>query len=223
MGEKPLIEIRDIIKNYKDGEATVEVLKGSSFTVNKGEIIAVLGPSGSGKTTLLNILGGIDCPDEGEVIFDGNLLSWDYKSLVEYRKNNVGFVFQQYALVSDLSVYQNVEIGRRLVSSPITTESMLESAGMLHKRKSMPWQLSGGEQQRVALARALIKKPALLLCDEPTGALDASSGAKIMSLISELARKIKQTAIIVTHDIAVCRIADRIFRLEDGILTEQAK
>jgi len=151
------------------------------------------------------------------------LLSWDYKSLVEYRKNNVGFVFQQYALVSDLSVYQNVEIVRRLVSSPITTESMLESVGMLHKRKSMPWQLSGGEQQRVALARALIKKPALLLCDEPTGALDASSGAKIMSLISDLARKIKQTAIIVTHDIAVCRIADRIFRLEDGILTEQAK
>jgi putative ABC transport system ATP-binding protein len=218
MGEKPLIEIKNITKRYKDGQTTVEVLKGCSLAVNKGEIIVILGPSGSGKTTLLNIIGGIDCPDEGEVIFDGKMLSWDYKSLVEYRKSNVGFVFQQYALVSDLSVYQNVEIVRKLVSSPVSTESMLESAGMLHKRKSMPWQLSGGEQQRVAIARALVKRPALLLCDEPTGALDTSMGAQIMSLISELARKENQTAIIVTHDIAVCSLADRIFRLEDGVL-----
>ncbi len=220
MSEKPLIEIRNIEKKYKDGEAASEILKGCSIAVNKGEIVAVLGPSGSGKTTLLNILGGIDCPDEGEVIFDGNMLSWDYKSLVEYRKNNIGFVFQQYALVSDLSVYQNVEIVRRLVSSSVTTESMLESVRMLHKRKSMPWQLSGGEQQRVAIARALIKRPELLLCDEPTGALDATTGAQIMSLISELARKINQTAVIVTHDSAVCSFADRIFRLENGILKE---
>lgn len=213
------IEIKNESKTYKVGETKTEANKDISFTIEEGELVVVLGPSGAGKTTLLNILGGMDSPNQGEIIIDGtDIAKLNDRQLTDFRRKNVGFVFQFYNLVGNLSAKENVELATDVATDALDVEMVLEQVGLKERMGNYPSQLSGGEQQRVSIARALAKNPKLLLCDEPTGALDYETGKQILKLLQNASRDFKQTVLIITHNSAIAPIADRVIHINDARL-----
>lgn len=215
------IEFRDVRKIYQMGEVEVAAVDGMSFTVEKGEFVVVVGPSGSGKTTLLNMLGGMDSCTSGTIMLDGReVSSFDEKELTYYRRYDIGFVFQFYNLVQNLTALENVELASQICTDPLDAAEVLAEVGLSHRIDNFPSQLSGGEQQRVAIARALAKNPKVLLADEPTGALDYKTSKEVLELMEHVNRKYGCTLVIVTHNAAIARMADRVLRLRDGRLAE---
>jgi putative ABC transport system ATP-binding protein len=211
---------RGITKMYQMGEVEVQALRGVDFDVSSREFVVLLGPSGSGKSTLLNVLGGLDIPTSGEVIYkDHNLTSAGEAALTEYRRTHVGFVFQFYNLIPSLTARENVALVTEIVERPMAPEAALAMVGMEHRLDHFPAQLSGGEQQRVAIARAIAKRPDVLLCDEPTGALDITTGVVVLEAIERVNRELGTAAVVITHNAAIAGIADRVVRLFDGRIT----
>ena len=207
----------NVRKVYHAGEVDIEALTGASFNIEKGETAVVVGPSGAGKTTLLNILGGMDTLTSGRVVLDGREISGlSQKELTTYRRQDIGFVFQFYNLIQNLTALENVEIATQLCRDPLDPETVLRQVGLADRLGNFPSQLSGGEQQRVAIARALAKNPKLLLCDEPTGALDYNTGKSILKLLQETSWKTGMTVIIITHNSALTAMADRVIRVKNG-------
>jgi putative ABC transport system ATP-binding protein len=214
---RPVFIARALTKIYRMGEVTVEALRGIDFELNAGEFVVLLGPSGSGKSTLLNILGGLDVPTSGEVIYhDKNLTSADDAALTDYRRTHVGFVFQFYNLIPSLTTRENVALVTELVDRPMTAEAALATVGLDHRLDHFPSQLSGGEQQRVAIARAIAKRPDVLLCDEPTGALDITTGIIVLEALQRVNRELGTATVVITHNAAIAGMADRVVRLFDG-------
>ena len=211
------IEFRDVKKVYKTGSVNVTALDGAEFYIEKGELCVIVGQSGAGKTTLLNILGGMDRLTSGRVFLDGNEISkLNSNELALFRRENVGFVFQFYNLIPNLTAYENVEMAAQLVKDPISCDLLMNEVGLAERKNNFPAQLSGGEQQRVAIARAIAKKPKLLLCDEPTGALDYNTSKEILALLERVNREYGNTIIMVTHNDALKNMADRVVKLRDG-------
>ena len=211
------ITLENICKTYQMGEVKIEALKDASFTVEKGELVCILGPSGAGKTTCLNILGGMDDATSGSLIVDGReITSLKGKELIQYRRNDIGFVFQFYNLVQNLTALENVELAVQLCPDHLDPVEIMEKVGLQDRMNNFPSQLSGGEQQRVAIARAIAKNPKLLLCDEPTGALDDKTGKQILKLLEETCRKEKMTVLIITHNAAIAPMADKVIRFKNG-------
>ena len=211
------IEFKNIVKEYKMGEVTIKALNNTNFEIEKGELVVIVGPSGAGKTTTLNILGGMDKATSGEVIVDGKeITKLNDKKLIEYRRNDIGFVFQFYNLVQNLTAKENVELATQICSDALDVNEILEKVGLSDRKDNFPAQLSGGEQQRVAIARAIAKNPKLLLCDEPTGALDYKTGKSILKLLQEMARKEKMTVAIITHSGAIAPMADKVIHFKNG-------
>ncbi|MBQ7381138.1 MAG: ABC transporter ATP-binding protein [Clostridia bacterium] len=211
------IKFKNVTKSYGSGTAQINALSEASFEIDKGEFCILLGSSGAGKTTLLNMLGGMDTITSGEIFFDGRDISaLSKKALVEYRRHDVGFVFQFYNLIPNLTALENVEIAAQLCKDPIPAKEALRMVGLAERENNFPAQLSGGEQQRVAIARALAKNPRLLLCDEPTGALDYVTGKAVLKLLYDLSRERGTTVIIITHNQAIAPMADRVIRIKSG-------
>ncbi|MEW6624770.1 MAG: ABC transporter ATP-binding protein [Bacillota bacterium] len=216
---KPVITAKNMCKTYKMGEVTVEALKGASFEFYEGELVVVLGPSGSGKSTLLNIVGGMDKASCGELYFkDAPLHEADSKQLTYYRRNDVGFIFQFYNLMPNLTAYENVNLSVQISEDPLSIDELLEKVGLADRANHFPAQLSGGEQQRIALARALAKNPTMLLCDEPTGALDFQTSITVLKLLKDFCKEYCKTVVVITHNTAIAKIADRVFYLKDGMI-----
>lgn len=217
------LEVRDVCKSYGEGEAQVEVLKGITTSLDAGEVCVLLGPSGSGKSTFLNLVGGLEHADGGSICVGGTeLTSCSARELGEYRRRELGFVFQFYNLVPDLTVRENVEVCAHLSAEPLPLDDLLRSLGLWEHRAKFPRHLSGGQQQRCAIGRALAKNPRLLLCDEPTGALDYQTSLEILSLMERVNRDFGCTIVIVTHNSAIAHMATRVLRLRDGRLVEDA-
>ncbi|MBR4818943.1 MAG: ABC transporter ATP-binding protein [Clostridiales bacterium] len=211
------IEFQDVKKIYKTGDVEVHALDGADFSIEKGELCVILGQSGAGKTTLLNILGGMDTLTSGTVHLDGQeISSFREKELANYRRSDVGFVFQFYNLIPNLTAIENVEMASQLVSDPMDPDAILEDVGLADRKKNFPAQLSGGEQQRVAIARAVAKNPKLLLCDEPTGALDYQTGKSILRLLAQLCNEKHMTVVIITHNSTLAAMANRVIRIKNG-------
>ena len=211
------VEFHNVGKTYHMGEVDINALHDASFEVEKGELVVIVGPSGAGKTTLLNILGGMDTLTTGSVVIDGeDISSYNRKQLTEYRRHDVGFVFQFYNLIGNLTALENVELANQICRNPLDAAQVLQNVGLGSRVKNFPSQLSGGEQQRVAIARALAKNPKLLLCDEPTGALDYQTGKAILQLLQNTGRKTGMTVIIITHNSALTAMADRVIRVHSG-------
>lgn len=211
------LEVKDLKKSFGTGENRVEVLKGIDFSIERGEICVLLGPSGSGKSTLLNIIGGIDAADSGVVAIDSEKTAdMNEKNLTRYRREHLGYVFQMYNLIPNLSVKENIEVGAYLSKKPLDMNELLNTLGLTEHKNKLPSQLSGGQQQRTAIGRAIVKNPDILLCDEPTGALDYKTSKEILKLIEEVNRKYGNTVIMVTHNDAIKNMADRVIKLRDG-------
>ena len=211
------IEFKNVVKEYKMGEVSIKALDNTNFQIEKGELVVIVGPSGAGKTTALNILGGMDTATSGEVIIDGkNISKFKNKQLIKYRREDIGFVFQFYNLVQNLTAIENVELATQICKKPLEPKEILIKVGLEDRLKNFPSQLSGGEQQRVAIARAIAKNPKLLLCDEPTGALDYKTGKQILQLLQDTCRKEKMTVIIITHNAALTPMADRVIHFKNG-------
>ena len=211
------IEFKNVFKEYKMGEIIIKALDNTNFSIEKGELVVVVGPSGAGKTTALNILGGMDSVTSGDVIVDEkNVAKLKNKELIKYRREDIGFVFQFYNLVQNLTAIENVELATQICKDSIDPDEVMEKVGLADRKKNFPSQLSGGEQQRVAIARAIAKNPKLLLCDEPTGALDYKTGKQILKLLQDTARKENMTVIIITHNAAIAPMADKIIRFKNG-------
>ena len=211
------IQFKNVKKKYKMGEVEIEALSGVDFSVNKGEFVVVAGASGAGKSTILNILGGMDTVSSGEVIVDNNEISkYSQKELITYRRYDIGFVFQFYNLVQNLTARENVELAIQISKNPLDIDKVLDSVGLANRKNNFPSQLSGGEQQRVAIARAIAKNPKLLLCDEPTGALDYNTGKAILKLLQDTCRKKGVTVIIITHNLALTPMGDKVIEVRNG-------
>ena len=211
------LEIHELRKSFGAGENRTEVLKGLDFSVEKGEICVLLGPSGSGKSTLLNIIGGIDEADGGYISSDGEKMEeMKEKALTEYRRRHLGYVFQMYNLIPNLNVKENIEVGAYLSDRPLDIDELLHTLGLYEHRHKLPNQLSGGQQQRTSIGRAIVKNPDILLCDEPTGALDYHTSKEILKLIEDVNQKYGNTVIMVTHNDAIKNMADRVVKLRDG-------
>lgn len=211
------VEFKQVKKIYHMGEVSIEALHDATFEIEKGEICVIVGASGAGKTTLLNILGGMDTLTEGSVILDGVKISeYDKKQLTAYRRYDIGFVFQFYNLIQNLTALENVSLATQICREPLNAEDVMREVGLAHRMNNFPAQLSGGEQQRVAIARALAKNPKLLLCDEPTGALDYNTGKAILKLLQDTSRKNEMTVVIITHNQALTAMADRIIHIKNG-------
>jgi len=211
------VEFQNVGKTYHMGQVEIDALHDASFEIEKGELVVIVGPSGAGKTTLLNILGGMDTLSTGKVFLDGQEVSaMNRKQLTEYRRHDVGFVFQFYNLIGNLTALENVELANQICRDPLDAAEILKDVGLAERAKNFPSQLSGGEQQRVAIARALAKNPKLLLCDEPTGALDYQTGKAILQLLQDTGRKTGMTVIIITHNSALTAMADRVIRVRSG-------
>ena len=215
--EKKFLEIVDLKKGFGSGESRQEVLRGMSFSVARVEFCVLLGPSGSGKSTLLNIIGGIDSADSGYISINGDKLEdMDEKKLTQYRRRHLGYVFQMYNLIGNLNVKENIEVGAYLSNESFDVDELLHTLGLYEHRYKLPNQLSGGQQQRVSIGRAIVKNPDILLCDEPTGALDYNTSKEILKLIQDINQKYKNTIIVVTHNEAIKNMADRVIKLRDG-------
>ena len=218
------IEGKELVKKYGKGEATVYALDHMDFSMEKSEIVVILGPSGSGKSTLLNILGGLDKATEGSMIVDGkDLDKMSAKELEIYRREKLGFVFQSYNLTPDLTVRENVEMTAELVKDPLDVDALIENLGLTKYEKHFPKELSGGQQQRVAIARAMVKKPDILLCDELTGALDTKSSKDVLRRVQKMNDTYKTTVVIITHNLNIAQMADRIIKITDGKVTSNLK
>ncbi len=218
------IEGKDLVKKYGKGEATVYALNHTDFSMEKGEIVVILGPSGSGKSTLLNILGGLDKVTEGSMMVDGvNLEKMSAKELEVYRRNKLGFIFQSYNLTPDLTVRENIEMTAELVKEPLDVDALMESLGLAKYEKHFPKELSGGQQQRTAIARAMVKKPDILLCDELTGALDTKSSKDVLKRVQSMNDTYKTTVVIITHNVNIASMADRIIKITDGKVVSNTK
>lgn len=216
-----LIEIKGVTKEYVMGDVKVKALDGIDLIVRKGELIVILGPSGSGKSTLMNIIGGIDTPTQGHVFFKGKDISlFNEKELTNYRKDSIGFIFQFYNLIPSLTAEENVAIAGELVEKPLSANETLALVGLKEKAASFPSQMSGGEQQRVAIARSIVKNPEMLLCDEPTGALDSTTGKKVLKVLHDINKNWDKTVIIITHNIDIAKMAKRVIRMADGKIVE---
>ena len=215
------VEMKDVYKRYRTGEIVTAASDGINFTIEKGEFAIIVGPSGAGKTTVLNILGGMDTADEGQVLVDGNdIVQYTPKQLIGYRRHDIGFVFQFYNLVQNLTALENVELASEICRDPLDPAATLESVGLGERLNNFPAQLSGGEQQRVSIARALAKNPKLLLCDEPTGALDYKTGKQVLALLQRTCRETGRTVIVITHNTALTAMADRVIRVKSGQITD---
>lgn len=211
------IELKNNTKIYQSGDTTIYANKDITFSIDKGELVVILGSSGAGKSTLLNILGGMEPNTSGDVIVAGkNIASYNAKQLTTYRRNNVGFVFQFYNLIPNLTAKENVELAAQIVPDAMNPDEALREVDLTDREQNFPAQLSGGEQQRVAIARAIAKKPELLLCDEPTGALDYKTGKRILKILQDMSRKNGSTVLIVTHNVAIAPIADKVIRIHYG-------
>ncbi|MGI6420696.1 MAG: ABC transporter ATP-binding protein [Syntrophomonadaceae bacterium] len=221
MNQDLLMQLKGVSKTYVMGEIRVEALKESSLDIYRGEILVILGPSGSGKSTLLNLIGGMDRPSNGDIVYKNRHLSQaSDQQLTQFRRHEIGFVFQFYNLISDLTAEENVALAAELVKNPLPTREVLNQVGLEQRRDHFPSQLSGGEQQRVSIARAMVKNPTLLLCDEPTGALDFQTGISILQLLKQTRDTMGSTVIIVTHNTAIGAMADRLVRMRSGEIAE---
>ncbi len=217
--KRNFLEIHDLKKGFGSGDTRQEVLRGMNFTVGKGEFCVLLGPSGSGKSTLLNIIGGIDQADSGYISIQNDYLeNYNEKQLTAYRRKHLGYVFQMYNLISNLNVKENIEVGAYLSDHPLDIDELLHTLGLYEHRHKLPSQLSGGQQQRVSIGRAIVKNPDILLCDEPTGALDYNTSKEILQLIEEVNQKYGNTVIMVTHNESIQHMADHIIKLRDGVV-----
>ena len=211
------IQFKDVKKTYKVGDIEIHARNGVNFEVNKGEFVVIVGPSGAGKTTILNLLGGMDQPTSGSIMVDGqDVARYDEAKLTQYRRDDIGFVFQFYNLVQNLTALENVELASQISKDPLDEKMVLKRVELENRMNNFPAQLSGGEQQRVAIARAIAKNPKLLLCDEPTGALDYLTGKAILALLREMCDKYKMTVIVITHNSALAPMADRVIHLKNG-------
>lgn len=214
------VEIKDVVKEYKTGEITIKAADGMNFSFEKGEFVVIVGPSGAGKTTILNILGGMDKLTSGNVIVDGKDISrYSNRELTTYRRHDIGFVFQFYNLVQNLTALENVELAGQICKNPLDAKKVLESVGLKERMKNFPAQLSGGEQQRVSIARAIAKNPKLLLADEPTGALDYQTGKAILKLLQDTCKK-GMTVVVITHNQAIAPMANRIIKIKNGKVSD---
>lgn len=211
------VEFRDVSKMYQMGEVSVAAVRAMSFQIEQGEFVVIVGPSGAGKTTLLNMLGGMDSATSGTIMLDGaEVSSFNRRQLTQYRRHDIGFVFQFYNLVQNLTARENVELASQICRDPLSADEVLAAVGLADRARNFPGQLSGGEQQRVAIARALAKNPKLLLCDEPTGALDFETGKAILRLLQDTCRTTGRTVVVVTHNSAFTAIADRVIHVREG-------
>lgn len=216
-----LIEFKNVVKEYENGDQFIKVANNLNFTIDKGELVIILGPSGSGKSTLLNLLGGLDKVTSGDIIVDGrNISNFSDKELTHYRSKEIGFIFQFYNLIPNLTACENIEILNDICDENIDGESVLNQVGLSHHIDKFPSELSGGEQQRVSIARAIAKKPSMLLCDEPTGALDSNTGKTIIELLVNLCKSENTTVIIVTHNDEFAKIADKVIHIKNGKVDE---
>ncbi len=217
----PFIGFHHVVKEYRTGENVIRALDDADFTVEKGELAVILGSSGAGKTTALNILGGMDVPTSGQILVNGkDIAKYNKKQLAGYRRTEIGFVFQFYNLVPNLTALENVELAAQVCKHSLDASEMLDKVGLSARKGNFPAQLSGGEQQRVSIARALARKPGLLLCDEPTGALDYNTGKQILQLLQDTCRREKITVLLITHNSALAPMADRLIRFKSGKVTE---
>lgn len=211
------IDVKNISKIYNMGEVSIKAIENVSFSIEKGELVVILGPSGAGKTTVLNILGGMDTATKGSIIIDGQDISkYTRKQLTDYRRYDIGFVFQFYNLVGNLTAIENVSLASQICKNPMDSLTTLDKVGLKDRKDHFPAQLSGGEQQRVSIARALAKNPKLLLCDEPTGALDSKTGRMILELLQDSCHKMNMTTIIITHNAIISEIADKVIKIKNG-------
>ena len=221
MAEKDFVKLKNVTKIYQMGEVQIPAVDGIDFSIDKGEFVVVVGPSGAGKTTVLNILGGMDKASGGEVLVDGkDIAGYSQKQLTGYRRNDIGFVFQFYNLVPNLTALENVELALQISRNPLDAKTVMQEVGLGDRLNNFPAQLSGGEQQRVSIARALAKNPKLLLCDEPTGALDYQTGKAILKLLQDMCRERGMTVIVITHNSALTPMADRVIRIKNGKVSE---
>lgn len=219
-----LIRLENVKKIYQSGEVITKAVDGIDFTVEKGEFALIIGASGAGKTTVLNILGGMDTATSGAVFVDGeDIAQWNAKQLTRYRRDDIGFVFQFYNLVPNLTAVENVELALQIYKNPLDAEEVLREVGLGDRLNNFPAQLSGGEQQRVSIARALAKNPKLLLCDEPTGALDYQTGKSILKLLQDTCRKKGKTVVVITHNLAIAPMADRVIEIKNGKVSRITK
>jgi putative ABC transport system ATP-binding protein len=214
---EPIVTVKDIVKEYTMGQVKVRASDGMSFEVESGEFVVVLGPSGSGKSTVLNIIGGMDRPTSGEVWVNGeNIAGYSDKELTLYRRKNIGFVFQFYNLIPNLTAMENIELVKEVSLDPLNPDDILKEVGLTDRKGSFPAQLSGGEQQRIAIARAVVKNPLLLLCDEPTGALDYKTGKLVLKLLRDINRNLNKTTMVITHNAAIAAMADKVIKVRSG-------
>ena len=222
--KKSYVKLENVSKIYGSGEVKIVAVDGISFEITKGEFVIIVGPSGAGKTTVLNILGGMDKPSSGRILVDGNdIAGYSNRQLTRYRREDIGFVFQFYNLVPNLTALENVELALQICRDPLDARTVLEEVGLKGRMGNFPAQLSGGEQQRVSIARALAKNPKLLLCDEPTGALDYQTGKSILKLLQDMCRNRGMTVIVITHNTALTPMADRVIRIKNGKASSMAQ
>ncbi len=214
--------LSQVTKTYKMGEVEIHAVDGIDFSISKGEFVVIVGPSGAGKTTVLNILGGMDTATSGTILVDGSdVAGYSHRQLTAYRRDDIGFVFQFYNLIPNLTALENVELALQICKDPLDAKTVLEEVGLGERLKNFPAQLSGGEQQRVSIARALAKNPKLLLCDEPTGALDYNTGKAILKLLQDMCRERGMTVIVITHNLAIAPMADRVIQIKNGKVSKQ--
>jgi putative ABC transport system ATP-binding protein len=216
-----VLKVENLSKNYQMGEVTVKALKDASFEIKKGEFVVILGPSGSGKSTLLNIMGGMDTPTGGSVLFNNEMITnYTDKELTMYRRYKIGFVFQFYNLMATLTAKENVELVAEITDSSVNIDEVMEAVGLGDRADHFPSQMSGGEQQRVAIARAVAKAPQILLCDEPTGALDFETGIQILRVLKDVNERYKNTVVVITHNASIAQMADKVIKMRSGTITE---
>lgn len=219
--QEAFVKLENVTKVYRMGEVEIHAVDGIDFEINKGEFVVIVGPSGAGKTTVLNILGGMDSASTGKVLVDGHdIAKYSQKKLTAYRRDDIGFVFQFYNLVPNLTALENVELAMQICKNPLNAKSVLKEVGLGQRTGNFPAQLSGGEQQRVSIARALAKNPKLLLCDEPTGALDYQTGKAILKLLQDMCREKGMTVIVITHNTAITPMADRVIKIKNGRVSD---